>query len=527
MRRLGSEKVQLDQIGNLEFLSSGNDGVRRPWTVQRVYVLLKRQRWAILVPTLLLSVIGVAYVLQREPTYTARGRLLLENVRFEAGRQELLPTMNTVETSMLESQAELLKSETFALKVIERLGLEQDPEFTRQSGLLHRISQMAGLDGLARQAPSSTDAVLADFESRLKVQRVGPTSILEIGFRAGDAPKAAQIVNELIQIYIADQTAATAAAAASASAWLRERIKELGARSRIVDVARPPIHKDGPGRLALLAAFAALGGLLGCAAAVLRETLDTALRYPWQAREVLGGTCFGAIATFSRRESPRHRRGQAGSVAEFERSINFPGSDLASVVRRIKTAGQSVGPVIGVRCTVPGEGTTTVAANLAYSAAKAGDRVLLIDCNSINTALSKKLTPKRSKGLTDLAAGEASWEEVISRQPGSEIYFIPFGTRDGHGSTEIPRLIRKAGEAYDLVVLDLAPAARGEDFWLDAPDGLVTVVEWGRVPAYLVQSSVGSRGPTRSGVLGFVFNKVKPSEIESSTFPLEHHRWKH
>jgi hypothetical protein len=120
-------------------------------------------------------------------------------------------------------------------------------------------------------------------------------------------------------------------------------------------------------------------------------------------------------------------------------------------------------------------------------------------------------------------------DSVACRPGTTKFEFLPFGTGELNDPASFGRALERLTENYDLIVLDMAPTvARDGDFWCGAVDGLVTVVEWGRVPASLVQGGVEAlreSGVSQKALVGFVFNKVKRSKIDRSEFPLEHYRW--
>jgi succinoglycan biosynthesis transport protein ExoP len=254
--------------------------------------------------------------------------------------------------------------------------------------------------------------------------------------------------------------------------------------------------------------------------------LDDKIREPSKVQETGGGAFLGAIATFSfpRRKLERLKREQRNLLILCH-SVNSPQSDLAEVARTIRAAARGGGAIIGVRSTMPREGTSTVAANLAYSAAAAGQRVLLVDCNVRNADLSRKLAPKAQLGLLDLAFGTANLDEALQRSR-SGLSFLPLGQGElGDYGAKVENVLRKCADDYELVVLDLPPLMADIDLGSGILDSSILVVEWGRVPSALAESGIWARPPMRM-LFGFVFNKVDPSRIDPRTFPLEHYRWK-
>jgi succinoglycan biosynthesis transport protein ExoP len=490
--------------------------------------------------TVVMSLLGALYVSQRSPNYTARGLLLVENTRLEAGRQELLPAIGSVDTSAVDSQVEIIKSEAIALKVIEALKLTENkksavadtPSWVAQT---HNPQPTSGSDGdVARDSQKRTFlAALPDFTSRLSVRRIGLSSVIEVGYRGSSPEGSARIVNEVIRTYLADQAASAVTAAASASAWLRDRIKDLGSRTRVVSLANPPARKDGPRRLALLGVFSGFGFLLGIGIAVVRHALDTTLRDPSQAKAKLDAPFLGAVANFH--PSAEGRLLKKAAWPNLRQTSDLSGSDLAALVRRIKaaTAARGAGPIIGVTSATPGEGTTIIAANLAFSAAAAGLSVLLVDSNAYKPDLSCQLAPGASKGLADIFAGRASLNEARLIVGETGLHFLPSGSGGpidpGFSRSHVKTIVREWVEEYDLVVVDLPPLVPVPELGLgrNVVDGIVLVVEWGRVPTALVETALAAAGLSQKDLLGFVLNKVNRSATDRFTFPLESYRWKH
>jgi succinoglycan biosynthesis transport protein ExoP len=136
-----------------------------------------------------------------------------------------------VDTSMVESQVEILKSETIALAVIKQLHLTDDPEFVGPGGGL--IGTLLGaVTGLfASNGPNSefslTRSAVSAFQSRLGVQRVGLTYVIVISFRSFSPDRAAEIANAVANGYIDDQLEAKYQAARRAGTWLQARLREL------------------------------------------------------------------------------------------------------------------------------------------------------------------------------------------------------------------------------------------------------------------------------------------------------------
>ena len=95
-------------------------------------------------------------------------------------------------------------------------------------------------------------------------------------------------------------------------------------------------------------------------------------------------------------------------------TINNPTSPVAEAYRTLRTNIQFSSidkkvQVIAVTSTGPGEGKSTIAANLAVVTAQAGKKTLLIDCDQRKPMQHKLFGVSNEKGLSNLLAEEASF----------------------------------------------------------------------------------------------------------------------
>src|SRR5262249_41529636 len=104
-------------------------------TLDRIASFLRRQYLVIALVTLLGIGLGVIYLINTPPIYTARADLIIDSRKLN-----LLPVQQQailgdfpLDDAAVDSQIEVLKSEKIALSVIKNLHLMQDPEFTAQS----------------------------------------------------------------------------------------------------------------------------------------------------------------------------------------------------------------------------------------------------------------------------------------------------------------------------------------------------------------------------------------------------------
>jgi uncharacterized protein involved in exopolysaccharide biosynthesis/Mrp family chromosome partitioning ATPase len=138
------------------------------------------------------------------------------------------------DAAAVESQVELIESSALARRVIARLNLDRDPDFTTPSALESITEGLLTLVGhqSADAAEEKVSRLVSKFQKGLAVRRRGLTYVLEISYVAGDAAKAARLSEAVAEAYLEDQRQAKADITARASSWLVDRMEEMRERVR-------------------------------------------------------------------------------------------------------------------------------------------------------------------------------------------------------------------------------------------------------------------------------------------------------
>jgi succinoglycan biosynthesis transport protein ExoP len=213
----------------------GVDPVGSPESIQVLYQaaldFLRRQYPVIFFAVVAMFGLGVIYDFTTPAKYTATAALLIDTSQIRMFQQQSMVADMPVDASTVESQVEILKSDTVALAVIKKLNLTNDPEFTGGGGGLIGVF-LSGITSLFGFSAPTSDVVSAHraigaFQSRLNVKRVGLTYIIGISFTSLSPERAAQIANAVADAYIDDQLESKYQAARRAGSWLQERLGEL------------------------------------------------------------------------------------------------------------------------------------------------------------------------------------------------------------------------------------------------------------------------------------------------------------
>jgi capsular exopolysaccharide synthesis family protein len=179
---------------------------------------------------------------------------------------------------------------------------------------------------------------------------------------------------------------------------------------------------------------------------------------------------------------------------------------------------------IVITSSVPGEGKTFVAANLAQSFVRQPDRrVLLIDADLRASRLHTALGAPGKPGLSDYLRGEKDEYGVIQSGLEGNLCFIPGGNEVSNPSEllmndRMKGLLEKVTPIFDWVVIDSPPAIPVHDpsILADLCDGVLFVVKAGSTDYEIAEKACGEFRD--KNLLGVVLNRVDRNESYGSYY---------
>ena len=206
---------------------------------------LGRKLWrrkTIIVGTAVVVTLVTALVLSLlTPRYTAIALVMIDVRKQQVVDIEAVLSGPSADRSTIESEIEVIMSRDLALRVIEKLRLDREPEFNPAlsgPGLFGRLwsavtfsDPQPSADADAGTAGPSdviarervVDAVLGN----LQVEPRGRSRVLQIAFESEHPSLAALVANTIADFYIVAQLEAKFAANQRATEWLTDRISEL------------------------------------------------------------------------------------------------------------------------------------------------------------------------------------------------------------------------------------------------------------------------------------------------------------
>jgi capsular exopolysaccharide synthesis family protein len=280
--------------------------------------------------------------------------------------------------------------------------------------------------------------------------------------------------------------------------------------AKVIDEAEVPYEAIAPNKRKIITIASIITLLLAVGLVVLLEQLDATLKSGEDVENRLGLPTLGTLNLL--------RKGQLNNKSPAKMILEDSKSSFAESVRSIRTgitlsSLDDPHKVMMVTSTVPGEGKTTLAINLALSFAQM-ETVLLIDADMRRPSVGKYFEiPKEKPGLSDFVAGHASQEEVIHKtESGLSVMSagaIPPNPSELLSSKRFAQHIERFSERYDRIIIDSAPVqAVADPIILSRTANIVVYVAKADATPYpLVQAAIKKMRRVNATVVGVVLNQ--------------------
>ncbi|WP_168211659.1 polysaccharide biosynthesis tyrosine autokinase [Ruania zhangjianzhongii] len=439
----------------------------------RDYLTVIRKRWlAIVTVTLGVLALSAAVTLAATATYTARTSLFFA-VEGSASVSDLAQG-TTYTQRQVESYSEVATSPYVLEPVIETLGLGTDVETLAQ---------------------------------QIDVTVPENTVIIEIAVESEEPQQAADLANAV--------GTELAAAVSDLSPDGGEQGESI--RATMISAATAPGSPSSPNTPRNLALGLVLGLFAGVGLALLFEVLNTKVRTETDAARVTDASVVATIGyddTASAHPLTVHAAPDSARSESYRRlRTNLQFLDLAD----------EAGTIV-ITSSLPQEGKTTTAINLAIALAEAGTRVLVVDADLRRPQVAKYMQIEGKVGLTTVLIGRATLASVVQPWGNNNLHVLPSGRIPPNpsevlGSQAMEQLIDTAAEQYDVVLLDSAPLLPVTDGAILASraSGALLVVGSNIVHQAQLTKSLQTLEAVDGRVLGLVLNKVQKKHTDGYT----------
>ncbi|MBQ8577203.1 MAG: polysaccharide biosynthesis tyrosine autokinase [Clostridia bacterium] len=169
--------------------------------------------------------------------------------------------------------------------------------------------------------------------------------------------------------------------------------------------------------------------------------------------------------------------------------------------------------VLLVSSAAPGEGKTTVSANLAVSLAQKGHTVLLIDCDMRNPSAAQAFGLPNDNGLSEFLSGKTALRDAVRQTEIRNLFLMSAG--EIHDNTTrmlsgqlFARFIEAARSVYEYIILDTPPCGLISDASEIAPtaDAALMVIRQDYTPRYAILDAVRYLTDSKIPLIGCVIN---------------------
>ncbi|KYH43064.1 polysaccharide biosynthesis tyrosine autokinase [Branchiibius sp. NY16-3462-2] len=323
---------------------------------------------------------------------------------------------------------------------------------------------LAGSNGQGTPVQRDDLATYAQVVSAPAVQKVirqqaklGPSVPVTVSATLSDT---ANIMTATASSGSAQEAAAIANATGPALAAVAPQFSQLlsgagSVTSTAVQPAEVPASPASPDLKKALELALAVGLLLGVAMALLRHFMDNRVRTVEDLETLVQRPVLSIV--------PR-----VGGGHRVVDTSDHPSGAMVEAMRRLRTNVKFVNvtndvPAVVVTSARPGDGKTTVAANLALAMARDGYRTVLVDGDLRKPGVGSAIGIDGSVGLTNVLVHEVGLKDVlVEPEPSLPLFVLPAGPVPPNasellGSSAMQGLFQELVAEFDFVVFDSPP----------------------------------------------------------------------
>ncbi len=438
--------------------------------LKQYLLILWKRVWLLIAAPLLAGAISYAASLRMVPVYRASATLLVS----PSGESAALNYSSLLASERVaKTYAELLTKRPLLEQVIANLHLSLTPR------------QLAG---------------------KINVAQPADTQLLELQVEDSNPQLAVAIANNIADTFVAQH---------------EKRRDDLAVYIEVVEPASMPAYKLRPRPYFNTFVGALSAFLLAVVFIFFMHHLDESLTYT-EAEEVLQIPTLATIPPLPAK-SPLHRR----RARSLPLSMLEPLSAYAEAYRTLRTnlrfAGNGSPPgALLITSALPGEGKTTVAANLGTVMAQAGRKVLLVDADLRHPDLHRLFDVPNRRGVADLLLnGQLPDETWLVETSQPRLYLLPGGpfTADPRSptpaelfdATRLQTLLDHLRFLAEVIIVDSSPVLEVPDGLELAAlvDGVLLAMQNGRSGRYEVQDAVRRLQYARAELLGTVLTRCQ------------------
>lgn len=189
--------------------------------------------------------------------------------------------------------------------------------------------------------------------------------------------------------------------------------------------------------------------------------------------------------------------------------------------------------LIAITSSVPNEGKTTIATNLAFTLATSNARVLLVDADLRRGSIHKFYDLKSEPGLGDVLANQSDWSSMVRDTNVPNLSLLPRGkilneTAELLLSVTCTDMLEEMKKAYDYVIFDTAPVLVLDDTMSLAPhvDTTLFVVRIDSTTARSASKAMSQLYSRNVSIGGVILNRANTKLKEYSYYKYGNYYYK-
>ncbi len=325
-------------------------------------------------------------------------------------------------------------------------------------------------------------------------------------------------------------------AAQSSYSQLLQRLEEIKiaeniniGNAHIISSAVVPTKPVAPRKSLYMAAGIIVGGMLAMGTALVLEARDKSIRTVDEARALFGSPLLGVIPLFEKSLKTRflNRNPEESNLEVVVR--DRPRSSVSESYRMLQTnlkflSSDKKIKTIVVTSSVPQEGKSTVAANLAMAMAQTGRKVLLVDGDMRRPRQHYVSNLPNQVGLSNVLVGDIEFQAGLKKVI-DNLYVLTAGVVPPNpmallDSQRMVSLIEQFSADYDFTIIDTPPLIAAADASVlgQMADGVLLVVRPEMVDSASATFAKEILEQAGQNVLGMVVNGVVPNNEPHSYY---------
>ena len=394
--------------------------------LKELLALFWKKKWIILLIVLIITVIGLVYSFYFiEPKYESSTTLILGRINASSENgdvlndgEEITQSEISINSNLVATYSELIKSKTLIQKVIDNLGLDLSEQAVRNS---------------------------------ITVSRISETELIEIKVRNSDMNLASEIANEIAVVF-------------------SEKIEEIYNISNvyIIDRAVPAEAPYNINHIKDIGISITIAVIISIGYILIIHLLDNTIKNENEIEKVIGLKNLINIPL----EKEKGKKESQNELITYQDSKSIVSEAFRTLRTNVQFSNTNAkeGKTFLVSSCFPSEGKSYVSANLAITFAQIGKKVILVDADMRRGRQSKVFKIPNCIGLSNYISNldenglEINYElnKFIYETSISNLNLITAGTVPPNpaellASGKFSDLIEELKKYYDIIIFDGAP----------------------------------------------------------------------